>query len=179
MTVVGTIQVESRRFSGWLDPRYPIGFWQAALIVTGDATGGLVSVELVFQTADGPERLNSQMYSVERIGVTTSTGGDRDARIGALNMGGPSNLGFSHSYAVFLQSLSGGQGTALDARFLTLIPWFLGSQRLPGIVANLSVSLANFDTELVKFEAEGYRWDARSVLVDGGPQRPPTGLYRQ
>ena len=180
MTIVGTIQVESRRFSGWTDPRYPIGFWQAALVLTGDASGGTLSIELIFQTANGPERLNSQMYSVERFSATTTDDATKEARIAALNMGGPANVGFSNAYNIRLQNHSiAGAGSSVNGDELVLCPWFLGSQRLPGIVANLSLALPNINSEINKFEAEGYRWSARSVLVDGGPQRPPTGLYRQ
>jgi len=179
MSIVGQRVVESRRYNGWEDPRYPIGFWQAALTVTGDASGGVLGVDLVFQTANGPQRLNSQMYSVERFTITIAAGANRDVRILANNMGGPENQGFKNEYAVFVEDLAGVGASALMAHMLVLCPWFLGSQRTAGQTASLSIVLDNPDTVAVDFEAEGYRWSPRSVLVDGGPQRPPTGLYRQ
>jgi len=177
MAVIAQIVVESRRYSGWIDPRYPIGFWQASLSVTGDASGGLLAIDLVFQGAV-PAALNSQMYSVERIGATQDTSTGRIYRVGAVNMGGPANTGFRHEYTVPMVGHSGGGAAALSGDTFTFIPWFLGSQRTPGITASLSLVGLNSNNVTVTFEAEGYRWSPRSVLIDGGPQRPPTGLYR-
>ena len=177
MAIVLQINVESRRYSGYVDPRYPIGYWQGALSLVGNATGGLIGLDLVFQQANGGQLLNSQMYSVERVSATHSDGTNRAYTLSALNMGGPANLGFQHSYVVEVRSRSGGVLCSLDGRFLTMIPIFLGSQRSAGTTASLSLVGANVDLLTVRFEAEGYRWSPRSVLVDGGPQRPPTGLY--
>ncbi len=178
MTVVVQQVVEGRRYSGWLDPRYPIGYWQAAKSLLGDASGGTLAIDLLFQTANGPERLNSQMYSVERFSTTGSTPSGRDMIIKAVNMGGPANQGFKQEYFVNTDGLVATNGSALLARDIVIVPWFLGSQRIAGTVASLSIIVANPDGVTIDFEAEGYVWSPRSVLVDGGPQRPPTGLYR-
>jgi len=177
MAIVGQVVVESRRYSGWVDPRYPIGYWQAALTVTGNASGGALGVDLVFQPATEPA-LNSQLYSVERMGVAQQQEFSRTARIRALNMGGPSNLGFLHEYTVEIALQITLGRAAVRAPDFNMIPLFLGSQREVGTTAALSLVVQNVDGIAVTFEAEGYRWSPRSVLVDGGPQRPPTGLYQ-
>jgi len=177
MAVNAQIVVESRRYSGWTDPRYPIGYWQAARSLIGDATGGLAGIDLVFQGAL-TNALNSQMYSVERISLTISTNSDFIAQVRAVNMAGPANQGFLQAYAVALSAISGSTDAALRTEALAFLPWFLGSQRTAGITASLSMVVDNVNLRIYDFEAEGYRWSARSVLVDGGPQRPPTGLYR-
>ncbi len=176
MALVGQVVVESRRYSGWTDPRYPIGFWQAALVVTGDVSGGLLAIDLVFQTAS-PSVLNSQMYSVERIAASQDGGTSRTMTVGAVNMAGPSNTGFIQQYALIMPGRSGGGAAAAEGSQFSMLPWFLGSQRQAGTTASLSLLTENVDAVTVAFEAEGYRWSPRSVLVDGGPQRPPTGLY--
>ncbi len=178
MAIVGQIAIESRRYSGWTDPRYPIGYWFAALSLTGDASGGNHAIDLLFQPSD-PPRLNSQMYSVERFGVTVSSATDKIHQIAAVNMSGPSNLGFQHEYSVTIVGQNGLTKAGVNPASLQLLPWFLGSQRTAGISASLSLISQNLDGVIVIFEAEGYRWGARSVLVDGGPQRPPTGPYGQ
>jgi len=179
VSIVGQVVVESRRYSGWIDPRYPIGYWQAALSVTGDVTGGTLGIDLVFQPAVGPNFLNSQMYSVERFSISSGgLGSATVVRLRATNMGGPSNLGFQNEYAITLELLGASLGNAGLTRDLAFLPWFLGSQRSPGTTAALSLATGNVDDVAFRLEAEGYRWSARSVLVDGGPQRPPTGLYR-
>ncbi len=178
MAIVAQQIVESRRYNGWADPRYPIGYWQAARSLTGDGTGGLLGIDLIFQQANGPARLNSQMYSVERLTVTGSDGLNRLARITAVNMGGPANQVFSHTYVLDLRATTGVAGSAALGNMFTMLPWFLGSQRQAGTSASISLIVGNVDTITFTLEAEGYRWSPRSVLVDGGPQRPPTGLYR-
>jgi len=178
MALVGQIVVESRRYSGWLDPRYPIGYWQAALTVTGDATGGALSIDLVFQGAVSGV-LNSQMYSVERFAIFSEENANRIVGLQAVNMGGPDNEGFTGMYAIQMLSIQDvGSFGAANARDTVIVPWFLGSQRRANLTASLSLTTQNIDTIPFKLEAEGYRWSARSVLVDGGPQRPPTGPYR-
>ncbi len=178
MAVAVQIVVENRRYSGWIDPRYPIGYWQAALTATGDASGGILGIDLVFQTAQSL-RLNSQMYSVERLSARAGDSVARVMGVTAVNMGGPSNLGFSHEYSILTRAINGAAFTSISAEGLQMIPWFLGSQRIAATTASLSLITDNVDTIVFKFEAEGYRWSARSVLVDGGPQRPPTGPYGQ
>lgn len=177
MAIVAQIQVEGRRYSGWVDPRYPIGYWQAALTVTGDATGGGLGIDLIFQTG-GPAVLNSQMYSVERFSIASGNATVLPVRLSAVNMGGPANEGFLHRYIVSLDPATGVSGLAVSTRDLAFLPWFLGSQRTAGIAASLSLTTDNINGIFFEFEAEGYRWSPRSVLIDGGPQRPPTGLYK-
>jgi len=176
MAVVGQQVIESRRYSGWTDPRYPIGYWQAALTVAGDASGGSLAIDLVFQTA-APSLLNSQMYSVERIGISTNDAVNRNMQVAPVNMGGPLNQGFSAGYTFLMDAITGVVRSSSRASMFTMLPWFLGQQRQAGTTASLSLIADNLDTILFTFEAEGYRWAPRSVLVDGGPQRPPTGLY--
>ncbi len=176
MSLAAQIAIESRRYSGWTDPRYPIGYWQAALRLTGNASGGLLGIDLLFQLATA-ERLNSQMYSVERLTVTSASSVNRIVKIAASNMGGPGNVAFTHQYSVELRAFTNVAGSALLGADLTFIPWFLGSQRQPAQTGSVSLIAENIDGVEFTFEAEGYRWSPRSVLVDGGPQRPPTGLY--
>jgi len=177
MAVVAEIVVESRRYSGWIDPRYPIGYWQAALTVVGDATGGNLGISLVFQSALAVS-LNSQLYSVERLSIVAEDSINRIVKLSGVNMGGPANLGFTHEYAVSLEVITGPGGTAVRGQDMAFLPLFLGSQRIPGITASLSLLTSNTNDTVFRLEAEGYRWSPRSVLIDGGPQRPPTGLYR-
>ncbi len=178
MAIVGQVVVESRRYSGWTDPRYPIGYWQASLTLVGDASGGLFSIDLLFQPAF-PAFLNSQMYSVERFGISSNEDADRVVRLAAINMNGPANQPAGHAYAISLLTSSSVASGGATGSALNLVPWFLGSQRQAGTSASLSLITLNSDLISFTLDAEGYRWSPRSVLVDGGPQRPPTGLYQR
>ncbi len=176
MSIVGQVVVESRRYSGWTDPRFPISYWVAALNVVGDASGGTLGIDLLFQTALSLF-LNSQMYSVEQLAIITTDNVDRVVRIVAVNMGGPTPAGLSQEYSVPLLAQTNAAKSGISTEALTLLPWFLGSQRTPGVAASLSLVTENTDLTIFKLEAQGYSWSARSVLVDGGPQRPLTGPY--
>jgi len=177
LAVLSSIVVESRRYSGWLDPRYPIGYWWAGRGITGDATGGVLGIDLIFQIATAAI-LNSQLYSVERAAVRSNDETSRVVRLSAVNMAGPQNAGFTNEYTVPIVAAVGVGSSAMSAEAMALFPWFLGSARLPSITASFSMVADNVDTVAFIFEAEGYRWSPRSVLADGGPQRPPTGPYR-
>lgn len=177
MAIAAQIVVESRRYSGWADPRYPIGHWQAALAATGDLSGGELAIDLVFQGAL-TAALNSQMYSVERFAIRIGDETDRTVRIAGINMGGPTNRAFFQSYSILLVGETGSTRSQIRGDQFSMLPWFLGAQRQAGTTASLSCVVPNVNTVVVTFEAEGYRWNPRSVLIDGGPQRPPTGLYK-
>jgi len=177
MSIVGQVLVEGRRYSGWTDPRYPIGYWMGALTVIGNASGGVVGIDLLFQQANGGDRLNSQIYNVERIGMFVSNATTRVIRLAGINMGGPSNQGFTHEYSITIAGQTGQARAAIAGDMSNFMPLFLGSQRSAGVSTSLSAVFPNLDLDTYTFEAEGYRWSPRSVLVDGGPQRPPTGPY--
>jgi len=115
---------------------------------------------------------------VERLAASQNNGANQLISVEAVNMGGPDNEGFVHQYVIPMTGRTGGGRAALSGTGFTFLPWFLGSQRIAGTSASVSFVTANVDTVVTTFEAEGYRWSARSVLVDGGPQRPPTGPYR-
>jgi len=177
VSVVAQQDIEYRRFSGYLDARHPQGTWFGVVTAVGDATGSLLALDLVFGRPT-VLTLSSQIYSVESVAIRSSENVTRVARLFAVNMSGPSNLSLQHELSVTLGALALGADNALDAQDLAFLPLFLGSQRTAGTTASFSVILNNVNTISYRFEAEGYWWAARSVLPDGGPQRPPTGLYR-
>lgn len=178
MSVVDQEPVRIRRYNGYLDPRYPLGTWFARGDVTGDATAGSAVVDLVFTNALAPI-LNSNMYSVEQLSLFDTENVATTYRMDAINFEGPT-AGFPliHRYALRLVGEDVGTGGVLLGESLAMLPMFLGAQSQQGTTSALSVRRLNTDTIVTTFEAEGYYWSPRSVLVDGGPQRPPTGLYR-
>lgn len=175
MSVVSQQDVFYRRFSGYQDPRFPEGYWFARGTVTGDATGGVMALDLVF-TAAAITSLNSRIYSLEQLSLTQGDNTDRTYELRGLNMTGLP-LAFTHNYAIEVRGLPGGGG-ALDLRELAGLPLFLGSQNEVGTTQSVSLIIDNVNGLTYRAEGEGYWWGPRSVLIDGGPQRPPTGLYR-
>ncbi len=176
MSVVGSTQIAYRRFSGWLDPRYPQGFWLGTVTVLGDASGGTLTASLIFAEAT-QANLNSSMFSLEELGVSSLVGADRDVRISTDNLGRDGPGAIVHRMQVEMGVIGGIGDTAMKTDTLRL-PIYLGAMRIIGVQTRLICGLNNGGVGLdVRFEAQGYWWGSRSVLVDGGPQRPPTGLY--
>ncbi len=173
MSVLAAQPVEFQRFSGWSDPRYPEGYWWGSVTGTGDGTGGSNNLAINFTQPAGSR--SSKMFDLEQLAIHS---GDTTALVGRLelaNSEGPSNAGLRGILAVELQAFVDGSG--LSGRDLTFLPLFLGSERSAALAFSLAFVIVNVDTEVVTLEAQGYWWGARSVLVPGGPQRPPTGLY--
>lgn len=176
MAVVQSDIVAYRRFSGYLDPRWPLGYWVGSSTGSGDASGGNITIELVFALASQAS-LSSIMFSLERVGLASSDAASREFRLSVQNMGQDGQAALLYETA--LATITGAvTRSPLDARRTASLPWFLGSQRIQGIQAEVQVDAGNPGVGVdFRFEAQGYYWGARSVLVDGGPQRPPTGLY--
>jgi len=178
MSVVEQIDVRYRRFSGYLDPRYPEGHWFARASVTGDGSGGFATLSLVFAGATLATR-NSRIYSLEQMSVSSTETTERVNLFTAANMG---TTQFAQNNEMAVRSLDLAFNTpvaqAVEIGQLSFLPLFLGSQRFVGTTTSIDMLMTNVNAIVYNFEAQGYWWGPRSVLVDGGPQRPPSGLYR-
>jgi len=176
MSVIGAIPVEYQRFSGYRDFRYPEGFWFASVSAVGDASGGTVNLQLTFAAAINVR--NSRLYSVEQLSTDSSLTVAAVPRLQSTNMAGPSTGTLAHRYVLNCPLSEVTNAPATDPASLLMLPLFLGAQRGLNLAAHLNLTYANVNTILFVFEAQGYWWGPRSILVDGGPQRPPSGLYR-
>ena len=176
MSIGTQILVSTRRYSGYLDPRYPLGSWQAVLEATGDASGGTLFIDLMFATSFAAA-LSSIIWSVEQIALQSTDATPRNFQLRTINMGGPPGSSLDNQHAL-ITAVDGTGGTSLDATDVSPLPMFVGSQSGIPTTALVGIVGTNVDLQVVHFEAQGYYWGARSILPDGGPQRPPTGLYR-
>jgi len=177
MSVIVQEFVQGRRYSGYRDPRYPLGTWFAAGTVTGDGTGGTASVDLVFSPATAPT-LNSNLYSIEQLSIRDTENVSTTYRVTATNFVGPRNQTLLHTYGMTLVGEDGAAFGVLAGADLAFLPIFIGAQSQQGTTASFTAIRNNTTGIVTIFEAQGYFWGPRSVLTDGGPQRPPTGLYR-
>lgn len=176
MSIVTQADVHYRRFNGYLDPRYPQGHWFAKLNLTGDASGGVMQAGLVFTRV--AQARNSRLYSLEQVSLFSNNNGTpRPGRLFTTNMVGPPLFSLEHRQIINTGADAEGASSTVQATDLAFLPLFLGSQNAQGTTSELALTFANADGVVHALEAEGYWWGARSVLADGGPQRPPTGLY--
>ncbi len=177
MAVEGLATVFYRRFNGWADPRYPQGHWFATLTVQGDASGGNLLGRLLFSLAT-ETALNTRMYSLEQFNLASNSSTTEAGRLTVENLDGRI-LGQPMVQQTLLQvtaEITGATMSPADLRGLQGL--FLGSQRLPATQSALTFVMDNINNRDWVVQAGGYWWGQRSVLADGGPQRPPRGLFR-
>jgi hypothetical protein len=157
--------------------RLPTGTWYSQGSVTGNATGGGMSI--LFNFAYIGER-NANLYSLEKIQGSVSAAAPATAMVAVENMGEEFDITDTfQSYGV-LFSDNGSSVTprmSLDGRSLAFLPLFMGAKQTLAATARIRVESANTDGVALATRLEGYIWSARSVLADGGPQRPTGGRY--
>lgn len=171
MAIVNVTDIEYRKFSGFVDTRYPTGYWEGQGTVTGDASGGDMTAQIDFSKAAGLR--DSQYYSLEEFMAFPSTAGGGVMSILVTNFG----LG-TRRYSATLVAGQGGVSAFTWGDIAGIYGLFLGQQRVVNTATGLSFTLDNVDGTVVTVLIGGYVWSARSTSVAGGPQRPPTGLYR-
>ena len=178
MAVSEDVPVVLRRFNGFSDPRMPIGFWAGQGIVTGTATGGSSFINFILAPAQA-NRL-SLMFSLEQLTCKTS---DVTATSAVLDVAGCDEM--STRFSVIRPEVAFVLEAVADPSFATIradmLPGlrgiWLGEQIDPTIGMSMNVGTPNINLEVFSARAQGYVWNPRSVLADGGPGRPPTGLY--
>lgn len=176
MSIVAEQEVQVREFSGWTDPQFPSGYWSSAGVGIGDASGGLMTIQINFSRAT--DQRNSQFYSLEQLFCWIQASSTQQGELILANF----DLGRGASTnrimnASFVSSPTGNSSFRSD---LMRLPngLFLGRQADALTSTSLSLVLVNVTGIVTQLRVEGYIWDARSVAVPGGPQRPPTGVYR-
>lgn len=172
MAVEQRKDLEYRGFSGYEDPRYPSGMYEVEGAMIGDATGGNMVLLFDYSLATSP--FNSQFYSLEDIRITTFQAVDALAELAVVNF----DSSVTTRYTMELVANESGFASLRLNDALAVIGLFLGRQSSRSANMSLSITLDNDDTILTRAFIAGYLWSARSVAVPGGPQRPPTGLYR-
>lgn len=176
MSVVAAIAVEYRRFNGYEDPALPIGIWIARAEVIGDASAGTSRIQFNFSTAGTP--LSAQFYSLEQMYYEGEGGSTRNVILDTVGLE-IVNLFNMITRMHFTYRGAGALGGAIDAKdFASLRGLYLGVTAAAGITSALRLTNeVNTNLESFSAGAQGYYWSPRSVLVDGGPQRPLTGLF--
>jgi len=156
------------------NPGMPIGVWAAQANLTGDATGGELVLEFLFNPATAPT--DSKLYSAEWITLRDApSASGREVEVNTVNMDdvfGAWNQGFQ-------LLLVPSAGLQKRIRPIDQIPskWFLGHQRFAGIATTLSFRKTNVDMETLTVGGQGYIWTPRSLLVEGGLQRPTNAMW--
>ncbi len=176
MSIVEVTPIQYRKFSGWEEPQFPSGYWIANARVTGDGTAGDMLVQANFSEASGLR--NSQYYSLEEISLSIAQAASETVRMAIVNFDLGAGVVNSRQYTLVLvvdQILS---ASLEPDRIGALLGTFLGDQISPNTAMAITMGLDNVSGVPMDLFMGGYVWSARSTNVPGGPQRPPTGLYR-
>jgi len=120
---------------------------------------------------------NSQYYSLEELMVDLDEGTSDTMGFSITNLDISSVL-TALRYSVQVASNQGSRAGIRGDNLPAMLPLFLGQQSNANSAASISLIRTNADTDVIGIRIGGYVWSARSTSVSGGPQRPPTGLYR-
>jgi len=176
MSITTAKLIGHRRWNGSLDPALPSGVWLAEVEGTGNASGGDQSVDIQFALAGNPN-LNANIYSIEQLYISQSAVADAIALVNLSNMDNEGGVPMDARFAVLLRTTEGGLGAIRPRDAVMFKGLFIGAQRVTGIDGSLSCIIDNVNGNALTMGAQGYFWTPRSVLVDGGPQRPSRAMY--
>jgi len=175
MAVITVVDIITRPFSGYEELRFPSGFWRGNGFSTGNGTGGDHSIQMDFNKATA--LMNSQFYSLENLMIAIPTTADQEVDLLIANfdrVAGVSQRDYTIQLVANERDVAAPPAQAVEG----LRGMFLGKQTDPNSAQSLSLTVDNIDGQIITAILEGYVWGIRSNSQPGGPQRPPTGLYR-
>ena len=173
MTTIAVLDVAHLRYRGYDEPQFPTGIWRVHGSNTGDATGGQNTIQCDFSKSSQP--FNSQLYSLEQLmlGHSVAAQGVEVAL---------ANFEVSLISAIYTANIVANEGTtpaAISAESLNAFRGlWLGQAVNRSTAQNIRFTIDNGNGEIFRVLAYGYVWSARSINAPGGPQRPPSGLFR-
>ncbi len=177
MTITAFASIQTRLWRGYDDPGLPVGMWLAHGQVVGDASGGEQQVGFDFQAEDAP--VSSRFWNIEQIDSHKNSTITLAAFISSLNFdrdGAASTItrrDWLFTYVNNLRSVA-----AIDYVQLPKMPIFLGNSTFEeGIASQVFIGTANVLNVVLVVTIQGYIWEARSILSQGGLRRPLDTLY--
>ncbi len=176
MSVAVRFRVDVRPYSAYDDPSLPIASWISQGGVAGDASGGIIVMDIPFQRDEGAQI--SELFNLEQLSFDTSSATNREGILSTVGMDSlaPNRPASPQKWQFFVESAVSLAISALDTDSL-LLPLWLGSPNRNEGDGGLRIEIVNIDLLLYAFTLQGYMWGPRSVLAQGGPRRPVGGLF--
>lgn len=176
MTVIFDAHVQQRTWRGYDDPGLPVGMYITQGSVLGDVSGGN---QLVIHAFKGEaEPASGRFFNIEQIDVHFTSAVPTIIFLRAANweISGPTGL-INREWRALLQPNDNDVAAMMNDGAFPL-PLFLG---IVAPVSDLAVQLElgtdNADGITLFSTIQGYIWEARSVLSEGGLRRPIDSLY--
>lgn len=176
MTVSISTHVQQRPWRGYDDPGLPVGMYIAQNAVTGDASGGDMSV--IFEFRGEGSAASGRFFNIEQIECHHSVSTTKSLAMQAVNwdLVGPAGL-VNREWEAQLANNSNSIAAMTTSRQFPL-PIFLGiTAPVPSLAAQVILSIDNVDLTSLVATIQGYIWEPRSVLSQGGLRRPVDSLY--
>lgn len=176
MAVATTTRIQNRPFRAFEDPGLPQGLWVAATTLSGDASGGLANIQVLFQLSAEP--LSGLYYNLEQWSFSDdgidSGGPDIEVNVVNLDFVTPATPIAQWSWGSVRHIGAGKPGNSSNSMPR---PLFLGTPNAPGNTAQVIFGTDNVNGSFYRCVAQGYIWGPRSVLAPGGLRRPVDGIY--
>jgi len=177
MAVTANFRVDIRPYSGYSDPSLPIASWVAQGGIAGDASGGTIFMNFLFQRDEDAQI--SELFNLEQIAFDTSTEAVVDVQLDTRNMDtlAPNRPLTDQRWMFSTDGVAATGSSALRLDQSLLLPIWLGSPNRVEGESGLRFQTNNIDLLLLLATLQGYMWGPRSVLANGGPRRPVGGLF--
>lgn len=176
MTIIGSISITQRLWRGWQDPGFPIGAYIASQTVTGDASGGNAIVRFAFSGEGDP--VSGRYYNIEQVTCHHSDASSVVGAMAAVNWESIGPTGLADRLWKLALTSSGTGDSPLDLGNFGQLPVFLGQpQPIPDLSSEVEFRIVNVLNRVLFAQIQGYIWEPRSNLVNGGLRRPADALY--
>lgn len=176
MTVSADVGIRQRTWAGYTDPGLPVGMYRSEQVVTGDVSGGVMLVQFIFRAE--ANAVTGRFYNIEQLEVMRA-GVAVNGNLQTFNFErvGPSGL-VNMEHRLRLELDGGTFGSSLDMDASVEMPLFLGSpQALADLEAQVNIIFPNTNAVAMAAIIQGYIWEPRSILAEGGLRRPVDSLY--
>lgn len=178
MSIQLTVPPAIRPFRAFAEPELPDGYWAVHAAVLGDASGGLMSINVRFST--GTEPNPSSLWNLEQLMLRHTAVTALNCRIDYGNMDVQPNNGSTGAlnkvYQLFLIDMGAVDTGAAGSLLSNQLPLFLGAARKE-VNSDLAFDVNNVNAASFVVMAQGYFWGPGAINAPGGPQRPARGLF--
>jgi len=176
VTVSVVNNVSTRPWRGYDDPGLPVGMWYSQNSVTGDASGGDMTVIFVFKGEAEP--VSGRFYSLEQFECQHSEATTKGGGVQLTNFETLGPVGLVNRQWRFTVENNNNGVACLNNLIHVPLPLFMGSAApVASLAAQLEVNLNNVDLTSFVVTVQGYIWEPRSIQAEGGLRRPVDSLY--
>jgi len=177
MSVTTSTGVFPRMWRGYDDPGLPVGAWIAHAVSVGNATGGINQCEFLFKAEDTP--VTGRFYSLEQADAFLTA---ETLQAGFLTLDNFEQLGpfiiATRQWRFEFQTNANGVAAIHFNEGFPELPLFLGqTPRIASFDAAMRIGATNVNIVVLSAVVQGFIWEPRSIMAEGGLRRPTDSVY--